>query len=114
MIFVFVWLTSVSVTISRSIHVAAVGIISFFFTSEYCNNCLLSIPAPAMSLSSGGRAEFATGLAMIYNEKRSKSQSAQMPLVKAKPRTITCLTVKQNTSPKLKYHLSRRLVCSLH
>ena len=30
MIFVFVWLTSLSVIISRSIHVAANGIISFF------------------------------------------------------------------------------------
>ena len=31
MIFVFLWLTSLSMPISRSIHVAAHGIISFFF-----------------------------------------------------------------------------------
>ena len=35
MIFVFVWLTSLSMTISRSIHVAANGIISFFLMAEY-------------------------------------------------------------------------------
>ena len=32
--FVFVWLTSLSVIISRSIHIAANGIISFFFMAE--------------------------------------------------------------------------------
>ena len=32
--FVFVWLTSLSMIISRSIHVAANGIISFFFMAE--------------------------------------------------------------------------------
>ena len=34
MIVVFVWLTSLSMTISRSIHVAANDNISFFFTFE--------------------------------------------------------------------------------
>ena len=34
MIFVFLWLTSPSMTISKSIHVAANGIISFFFMDE--------------------------------------------------------------------------------
>ena len=34
MIFVFLWLTSLSMTISRFIHVAANGIISFFFMAE--------------------------------------------------------------------------------
>ena len=32
---IFVWLTSLSMIISRSIHVAANGIISFFFMAEY-------------------------------------------------------------------------------
>ena len=35
MIFVFVWLTSLSMIISRSIHVAENGIISYFFMAEY-------------------------------------------------------------------------------
>ena len=35
MIFVFLCLTSLSMTISRSIHVAANGIILFFFKAEY-------------------------------------------------------------------------------
>ena len=34
MIFIFVWLTAFSVIISRSIHVAANGITSFFFMAE--------------------------------------------------------------------------------
>ena len=34
MIFVFVWLTSLSMLISRSIHIAANGIISFFLTAN--------------------------------------------------------------------------------
>ena len=34
-IFVFVWLTSLSMIISRSLHVAANGIISFFFYVQY-------------------------------------------------------------------------------
>ena len=34
MIFVFLWLTSLSMIISRSIRVAANGIISFFFMAE--------------------------------------------------------------------------------
>ena len=34
MIFVFLWLNSLSMTISRSIHVAANGMISFFFMAE--------------------------------------------------------------------------------
>ena len=32
--FVFLWFTSLSMTISRSIHVASNGIISFFFMAE--------------------------------------------------------------------------------
>ena len=35
MMFVFIQLTSLSMIISRSIHVAANGIISFFFMAEY-------------------------------------------------------------------------------
>ena len=35
MIFVFVCITSLCMIISRSIHVAANGIISFFFMAEY-------------------------------------------------------------------------------
>ena len=34
-VFVFLWLTSLNMIISRSIHVAANGIISFFFMTEY-------------------------------------------------------------------------------
>ena len=34
MMFVFVWLTSLSMIISRSIHVAENGIISFFSMAE--------------------------------------------------------------------------------
>ena len=34
MIFVFLWLTSLSLTISRSVHVDANGIISLFFMAE--------------------------------------------------------------------------------
>ena len=32
--FIFVWLTSLSMTISKPIHVTADGIISFFFMAE--------------------------------------------------------------------------------
>ena len=45
MIFTFLWLTSSSMTICRSIHVAENGIISFFL-------CLSSIPLPISSLGS--------------------------------------------------------------
>ena len=34
MVFVFIWFTSLSIIISRSIHVAANGIIAFFFMAE--------------------------------------------------------------------------------
>ena len=34
MIFLFVWLTSVAMTIARSIHIAADGIISFFLMAK--------------------------------------------------------------------------------
>ena len=34
MVFIFVWLTSLSMIISRFIHVAANGIFSFFFMAE--------------------------------------------------------------------------------
>ena len=34
---VFLWLTSLSVTVSRSIHVAAGGIVSFFLMAEQCS-----------------------------------------------------------------------------
>ena len=34
MIFVFLWLTSLSMIISKSLHVAANGIISFLFMAE--------------------------------------------------------------------------------
>ena len=40
MIFVFLWLTSLSMIISRSIHVAANGIISFFFYGWVLFNCI--------------------------------------------------------------------------
>ena len=40
MIFVFLWLTSVSMIISRSIHVAANGIISFFFYDWVIFHCI--------------------------------------------------------------------------
>ena len=35
MIFVFLWLTSLNMIVSRSIHIAANGIISFFLMAEY-------------------------------------------------------------------------------
>ena len=40
-----VWLTSVSMTISRSIHIAANGIISFFLMAEYYSTQLHFDPA---------------------------------------------------------------------
>ena len=41
MIFVFLWLTSLSMIISRSIHVAENGIISFFFMAEQFSGLFL-------------------------------------------------------------------------
>ena len=37
MVFVFLQLTSLNITVSRSIHFAANGIISFFFMGEKCS-----------------------------------------------------------------------------